>query len=264
MAQLQTVTIKEGVVSDVPLTLLGNGVTVDNLSASWIQLPDANRFVPPFTHGFTTSLLAATQQLRVNWYTPNGIMSPTAGQGTATMTVSTQALPFNPGVVVVQATPTGSATPSQTHVIVDSGTITPVQPVQVTISGQPIATSSATVNSQVVQFASSVNANSSATVVAGVGGKVVTIQGGFMGVSLSTTGANAGSLQTSGGTVLCRVRTDTIVTTAVGELYIPPVIYPLSDLSGVPIASGQGLVVTNDAGSAGALYFSGYLLYTQV
>ena len=147
--QQVTVSTTEGTdLSQALSNILAYGVTVDNLASSWLFVPDVSRHVPPWTVGWTAPLPGVKSAV-LQWQPPGGIVVPVAGTGRAVLTYTDYILPFNPGVVVVQASPTGGATASQTHVIVDSGSSQlPVQPVQVTVSGQPIAVTTATAASQ--------------------------------------------------------------------------------------------------------------------
>ncbi len=252
-SQLVTLTITEGVAANPTVPLIAQGVTVDNLSASWLQLPDAGRFVPPFTHGFTTAFVGAVTHVRVEWYTPNGIMSPTAGQGNATLTVSTEALPFNPGVVVVQATPTGSATPSQTHVIVDSGSITPVQPVVVTIGGQPISVVPTAVSAALsITDQNIIAAGASHTVIGGVGGKTITVYSAQQdfGQAASVTGADL--VDTTSTIWVYRFRLDESVAPR-------SVSFPF----GLRLPTSAGLMLRNDAASAASFTTQMVVTYIQ-
>jgi hypothetical protein len=380
----QPYSVEEGVNFGQPLPFQAATAVVDNLTASWLYVVNAGRFVPPWQYGVIIPFSGTAQAPALRWTTPAGLVAPTPGGGTATVTFTTaqlaatmgqsvvtpsqqQLLPIaavthlhgagstatvgatsftvgvtagaeaivqyavpqgvnsliilwdSPGADYWAVTVTGATTgdiygtarqgpfavvisPAADPVVTITGIVSltgapgPVSiyvaasfgtqavdisgqpiaitndsasgvtiPLQVDIADQPIAVTTATASSQVAIFANSVNPGASAVIVAGVALQVVTIQGGYMGFSISAPGAFAGNLQTtSSGSVLVRARADTIVTTGIGELYIPPVIYPLSDLGGVPIAVGQGLEVTNDGASAAAVYFSGYLLFTQM
>jgi hypothetical protein len=62
---------------------MAHSVTVDNYTASWLQVQGVSRFCPPYTYGWIQNLIAGTQQANVAWTTPAGITAPTPGNGTA-------------------------------------------------------------------------------------------------------------------------------------------------------------------------------------
>ncbi len=237
MPKLQTVTVTEGIPADTPVAELALGVTVDNLSASWLNLPDAGRYVPPWVHGFTTSFTAATPQARVRWLTPSGITVPMAGTGNATLTMTTEALPFNPGVVVTQAQPTsGSAA---------------------TVSVQPPPN---------LSFVSVLSFNlapgATGTVVAGVAAQSIYIYGWLWSMvpALGTAGQFFVGLKTSAAVELDQLQY-TIGGTAPGAL--PPATRAVMLPGIIKLPAGVGLVHDNSSSSADKVNMASSIFYLQ-
>jgi len=84
------------------LGFLAASVVADNLTASWLSIPGAGRYVPPFTYGATFPLGAGVQVAQALWRTPPGITPPTAGAGQAQLTFTSDTLvPSNGQPVVI-------------------------------------------------------------------------------------------------------------------------------------------------------------------
>lgn len=94
-------TAAEGTTLSSDLGFLANTVVVDNLTASWLFMPNVGRFVPPFTYGATFPLGAGVQVAQALWRTPPGVTAPTAGTGQAQLTFTSAALPPSNGVPVI-------------------------------------------------------------------------------------------------------------------------------------------------------------------
>ena len=93
--------VLEGKALSTELGYLAQTVVVDNLTASWIFIQQAGRYVPPFTYGATFGLGAGVQVAQATWQTPPGIVAPTVGAGQAQLTFTSEALPPSNGQQVI-------------------------------------------------------------------------------------------------------------------------------------------------------------------
>lgn len=211
------------------------GVTVDNLSSSWAFVPEAGRFVPPWTATWSAPL-AGTKNAILSWQAPSGITVPTPGSGHCTLTFTDAAVPFNPGVVVVQAQPLGVATP----------------PVTNTVTNLAYATGSAT----------NLAPNATVVVVAGIPNKTVIVYGfwwNFCVVTSATTGLYAGQItDTTGVTFLDLMFANSL--SGVGSIHAERAM-PIA--GGVAMPKGAGLLIQNSPASAGNISIAGSFAYTQ-
>lgn len=94
-------TVAEGMPLSSDLGFLANTVIVDNVTASWLFMPNAGRYVPPFTYGATFPLGAGVQVAQAAWRTPPGVTAPTAGSGQAQLTFTDAVLAPSNGQPVV-------------------------------------------------------------------------------------------------------------------------------------------------------------------
>jgi hypothetical protein len=111
----QTLTVGEGQSLNTGLSFQCWAVVADNLSSSWAWEPHSQRPIPPWSYGVQLPFLASSLQANIQWITPTGLMTPTAGVGQLVLTYVDQQIPYNPGVVTVQAQPaagTGAQPPS--------------------------------------------------------------------------------------------------------------------------------------------------------
>lgn len=108
----ESLVVTEGTDDNLALGYTIFTAIIDNLSSSWAFVTPANRPVPPWTFGTVLPLTAGAPSVQVKWRTPTGIVVPTSGTGQLTLTADTDRLPYNPGITVQQAQPTGGASPA--------------------------------------------------------------------------------------------------------------------------------------------------------
>ena len=218
---------------------LAQGVTVDNLSSSWLFLNELGRWVPPWTVNWSAPLPGSKNAI-ASWNTPAGVTVPNSGTGKATFVYTDYTVPFSPGVVVTQAVPQGAASPATVQI---------QPPPNLSISPWT--------------FGNPLNAGGHVTVVAGVAGQKIYVYG--FGWSFTPVGGAA-------GTSIARLEDTTaaIVLDSGGlnnEAVNPPA-SPLYEralsLPGiVALPVGAGLRITNDAGSANPLFAAAVAYYLQ-
>lgn len=235
MTQQVVISTPEGTNTSQTLqNILALGVTVDNLSSSWLFLPDTGRFIPPWTASWSSPLVGTKSGI-LQWSSPGGIVVPTAGTGKATATFTDYTIPFNPGVVVVQAQPMGTATPPVTNAVTN-------------LKFGALATLSQAIGA-------------SSHLVPALAGKTITVYGYSMGIAAagSTVGFYGGQLvDTTGAAFIDFIGIE--LHTAVGmsgqsrNLSIP---------AGIQLPLGAGLDTQNSPASVDKIHISGAVVYTQ-
>ncbi len=237
MTQQQIVTATEGTpLSTTIANFVALGLTCDNLSSSWVFLPDAGRFVPPWTASFTTPLVG-TKSAVVQWQTPSGVSIPPSGTGKATLTFTDYIVPFSPGVVVTQAQPTsGSAA---------------------TVSVQPPPNLTATPSSGF-----NLGVGSTATAVAGVAGQNIYVYGWLFSFvpDNPTAGQYFVGLKRTDGVEMDQKQ---YLLAGTGPYAAEPCVSNVTLPGVLKLPAGVGIVFDNSASSAGGINAGATIFYLQ-
>lgn len=236
MTQQVIVSTNEGTsLSQTLANILAYGVTVDNLSSSWLFLPDAGRFIPPWTASFSTPLVG-TKSAVASWSSPTGVSVPATGTGKATLTFTDYSVPFSPGVVVTQAQPTtGSAA---------------------TVSVQPPPNLSFA-----ALLSNPIAPNGNATIVAGVAGQNIYIYGWLwdFAPAQATAGQYFVGISSTAGAQL----DESVYTLAAGATTMAPASIAVSLPGIIKLPTGIGIQHGSSASSAGNVSISTTVFYLQ-
>lgn len=82
--------------------LLINSIQIDNISGSWLYIPAANRYVPPWFWGVVFQATTNSRDCRALWQNPNGIVGAPGKLGVAHVVFTDQQLPPSSGFSIAQ------------------------------------------------------------------------------------------------------------------------------------------------------------------
>lgn len=88
--------VTEGTPLNQSLGFVARSVIIDNLTSSWLYVPTASRFVPPYQYAATLTI-SGSDAADITWPVPTGIVAGPAGNGSAICTFVSDALAPNIG-----------------------------------------------------------------------------------------------------------------------------------------------------------------------